>query len=92
MNLKRQTEAGLNLIELIFLMALATVTFGVAITVGRRFGLGWGLVAAPVSLAAAVGLYSVFYWAVGFLPYPLGKPQRKHQSHKRNESDSDNVA
>jgi hypothetical protein len=48
---------AMNLIEVIFVMAVATITFGDAVTVGRRFGLGWGLLAAPLTLAVVGALY-----------------------------------
>jgi hypothetical protein len=92
MNMKRQTEAGLNVIDLLFLMALAGITFAVAMAVGRRFGVGWGLLAAPATLAVAIGVYSAFYWAVGHLPYPLGASRGKRQPPKQDESNSDKVA
>jgi hypothetical protein len=75
---KLQTNTGMNVFELMFFVALAGVTFGVAWAVGRRFGVGWGLLAVPVTLAIAFASYSLFYWVVGFLPYPLGVPRHKN--------------
>jgi hypothetical protein len=89
---KLQAKAGLNAIELMFLLALAGITFGVALAVGRRFGMGWGLLAAPVTLAVSVTLYSLFYWAVGYLPYPLGTPRHPNPPTKQDENHSDKVA
>jgi hypothetical protein len=45
----RPAKAGLNAIELMFLVSLAGVTFGGAWGVGTRFGLGWGLLAVQVT-------------------------------------------
>jgi hypothetical protein len=85
---KPNTKAGINAIDSMFLMALAGITFGTAVAVGRRFGLGWGLLAAPMTLAVVLALYFLFYWAVGFLPYPLGRPRRRDERAEQHESDS----
>lgn len=89
---KLRTNAGLNIFELMLLVVLAGVMFGVALAVGRQFGLWWGLLATPVTLAAAIALYSVFYWLVGFLPYPLGAPRHRKPPATQGESDTNNVA
>ena len=89
MNANYQSKAGTNLFELILFVAVVGITAGVALTVGRRFGFGWGVLAAPVALAAVFGLYALFYWAVGFLPYP-SRTQR-HQK-RTDDTDSHNTA
>ena len=68
---------GLNLIELMFVVVGMTITISVAAIVAKRVGLGWGLVAAPVTLIALIVVYSAFYWAVGFVSSPLGTRRRQ---------------
>jgi hypothetical protein len=91
-NTNQQAKAGMNVFELMLLVAIVGITTGVALAVGKRFGLGWSILTAPVTLAAVFGLYSLFYWAVGFLPYPLGKPKRPKQQPKADDTDSSHVA
>jgi hypothetical protein len=87
-----RSQAGMNLIELLFFVAYVSVTICVAMMVVKRFGWVWGVLATPLILAVLFAFYSLFYWGVGFLPYPLGKPKRPKQQPRADDTDSSHVA
>lgn len=74
----------MNLMDLMFVVAAISITFGVSLAVGQRSGWIRGLVAVPFTLSAVLALYALFYWSLRFLPYRLGGPSRR----KSRASDS----
>ncbi len=92
MNTGRHAQAGTNLVEFMFLSALVGITVGVGLGVAHRSGWQWGLVAAVLTVFAVFLIYSLLYWGVGFLPYPLGKPKRPKRQSRADDADSSHVA
>jgi hypothetical protein len=63
-------QVGANLIALMLLAGAAGISFGVAVSAGRKFGWAGGALAALGTVLAVLLVYATIYWMAALFSNP----------------------